>query len=105
MLSIRWLNLRPREHGAVTTFPRFTAPDRAELQDGHVLQESQIVGSTGYPRVVRIMDEAGHNTGKLVASSRSDIFGSSDHGHTWQLLSTVNSSANGLMLCCCETLF
>jgi hypothetical protein len=76
-----------------------------EPQVGQVLPESQIVGSTGYPRVVRVMDESGHDTGKLVASSLNKIFESSDHGHTWQVISTIDATTNGLTLRCCETLF
>lgn len=67
--------------------------------------ESPIPGSTGYPRIVRVMNEAGHYTGDLVASSRSDIFSSGDHGKTWTRISTIDASSNGLTLRCCETLF
>lgn len=67
--------------------------------------ESSIPGSTGYPRIVRVMNESGHYTSDLVASSRSDIFSSSDHGKTWARISTIDAAANGLTLRCCETLF
>lgn len=80
-------------------------PAEGATQADRIQQEVQIPGSTGYPRVVRTKDEWGHDTGKLVASSGDKIFESSDQGHTWQLISTIDATANGLTWRCCETLF
>lgn len=86
-----------RPMGAMTT--------GATMQASRVETPSQIVGSTGYPRIVRVIDAAGNDTGKLVASSLKNIFESSDHGHKWQLISTIDPTADGLTMRCCETLF
>jgi len=77
----------------------------ATLQTGPTQPESQIYGSTGYPRIVRIIDESGRKTGDLIASSREKIFESHDHGHTWHVISTIDSTTDGLTFRCCETLF
>jgi hypothetical protein len=74
------------------------------LPSGTVETTSHIDGSTGYPRVVRILNEAGAK-GDLVASSRETIFSSTDHGHHWHTVSTIDSKSNGLTFRCCETLF
>lgn len=83
-------------------------------QEGNELQlapglrispEAPIPGSEGYPRIVRVMNESEHYTGELIASSRSDLFSSNDHGKTWTRISTVDASSNGLTFRCCETLF
>lgn len=67
--------------------------------------EFQIIGSTGYPRVVRVVGKSGRDTGKLVASSLRKIFESGDQGQTWQLISTIDATSDGLATRCCETLF
>ena len=67
--------------------------------------ESHIDGSIGYPRVVRVIDPSGRDTGDLVASSKDKIFESHDHGHTWQVIATIDPATDGLTWRCCSTLF
>lgn len=64
----------------------------------------QIEGSTGYPRIVRLLDPAGVFNNRLLASSNAKLFESDDHGTTWRLVSRV-PPVTGLTMRCCETIY
>lgn len=61
-------------------------------------------GSTGYPRVLRLMDPPGAPKGRLLASSRQRLYTSDDDGAKWRPAMTMPNPP-GLQIRCCETLF
>ncbi|MGI4958432.1 MAG: sialidase family protein [Janthinobacterium lividum] len=63
----------------------------------------QIEGSTGYPRIVRLLDPAGVFGDRLLASSNARLFESDDHGTTWRFVSRI-PPVDGLTMRCCETI-